>query len=404
MGVTWDSPQFNALQFETGTGHEVDSCKFINCNGGITSSPWTPSAPIYIKSLTNTTTARIRITNNTAIKGNNAAFVYPGNITLDQLYYAGNIGGSSYGPTSIGIARRRASHGTEGFGTAGGAIDTTMEWEMRYGHLNGHQPGIAYIQRTGHGLTVADAGKPVNTAHAIYDDTAAETVAGILLDCPQEGSTTTNNFYVIATKGSTALIDKALIGGTHAAGVDAPTKYWDLSVGDYVTAKPGDSDATAGPVISINSFTANLCQVTVSGGSGSGGSFGEADLGTFGASWLAAETDDDAMALLSTTPATFPNVTTPPVAITDGPSVSLNPANGAFQTWTITANRSPTAGSFGTGQSMLLHVSRSGAFNVTWPSVTWLDADVPVIPSSGAAAVLLYKIGSTLFGSYVGNV
>lgn len=95
-------------------------------------------------------------------------------------------------------------------------------------------------------------------------------------------------------------------------------------------------------------------------------------------------------------------------AITDGSSVDLNPANGAIQTWTLGANRTPTATSFASGQSIIL-VLTAGANSVTWTTVavTWTKqgggGTAPTLSSSGKTIVILYKIGSTVYGSYLGD-
>jgi hypothetical protein len=85
-------------------------------------------------------------------------------------------------------------------------------------------------------------------------------------------------------------------------------------------------------------------------------------------------------------------------AIVDGASVDLDPANGSIQTWTLGASRSPTE-SFVEGQSMTLMVD--SAFSITWPSVTWVGG---ALPSTGNNVVVLWKVGTTLYGLFVGSV
>lgn len=88
--------------------------------------------------------------------------------------------------------------------------------------------------------------------------------------------------------------------------------------------------------------------------------------------------------------------------ITDGASVDLNPANGSIQLWTLTANRSPTAANFNSGQSITLLVG--GAFTITWPLVTWVGGSAPTIAASGSTVIVLWKISSTLYGASAGDV
>lgn len=91
--------------------------------------------------------------------------------------------------------------------------------------------------------------------------------------------------------------------------------------------------------------------------------------------------------------------------ISDGASVDLNPANGTIQLWTLGANRSPTASSFASGQSMSLMVDDGSAYTITWPSVTWkTDGGVaPTLQTTGYTIVQLWKVSTTLYGARVGD-
>jgi hypothetical protein len=93
-------------------------------------------------------------------------------------------------------------------------------------------------------------------------------------------------------------------------------------------------------------------------------------------------------------------------AITDGPSVSLDPANGGIQTWTLGASRTPSASSFLAGQSMLLMVDDGSAQTITWTTaaVTWVGGTAPTLATSGYTCIELWKVGSTLYGAHIGDV
>lgn len=110
---------------------------------------------------------------------------------------------------------------------------------------------------------------------------------------------------------------------------------------------------------------------------------------------------DDVVALTLTNP-TFTGALTEQVAtITDGASVVLSPANGTVQTWTLGANRSPTA-SFLSGQYMTLMISDAGGYTVTWPSVTWVGGAAPTLSNTGQNIIELWMISTTLYGALVG--
>lgn len=279
IGITFRDSFGPVVRITSGGDIEIDSCRFYNIGNGYTNTPFTESCAIYVGNLYNSS-SKLRITNNVAPKSNQLHFVYASGLLFDQLYYAGNIV-PGYGGTSIGIARlRRSTGGVDPNGAQGSAISTTMEWEMAYGMLNGHPVKYRYFQKTGHGLTNADKNKPVNSSHAIYDNTADETVNGLLADVPFEGATDINNFYVLAPRGAVTEIPKTLVNGTYAAGTDSPKGWWNLSLGKYVpgASAPVGSHANALPIVEINAYTANLCQVAITqpiqavGGGGGGGS------------------------------------------------------------------------------------------------------------------------------------
>ena len=96
-------------------------------------------------------------------------------------------------------------------------------------------------------------------------------------------------------------------------------------------------------------------------------------------------------------------------AITDAASPVLEPNNGTIQTWTlntgsISGARTPSD-SIAAGQSMLLMVDDGdGSDAITWPSTTWVGGSAPTLATSGYTVIELWKVGSTLYASHVGNV
>lgn len=92
-------------------------------------------------------------------------------------------------------------------------------------------------------------------------------------------------------------------------------------------------------------------------------------------------------------------------AITDGASVDINPANGGIQTWTLGANRTPTASSFAEGQSVTLMIDDGTAYAITWSSVspTWIGGSAPTLATTGFTVIELWKRSSTIYGALVGT-
>lgn len=87
-----------------------------------------------------------------------------------------------------------------------------------------------------------------------------------------------------------------------------------------------------------------------------------------------------------------------------GATPALSPANGSIQTWVLTTNKAPTIGAWADGQSILLGVT-AGSYTVTWPTVTWSkvggSGTAPSLTATGINWVVLWKVGGTIFGSFL---
>jgi hypothetical protein len=94
-------------------------------------------------------------------------------------------------------------------------------------------------------------------------------------------------------------------------------------------------------------------------------------------------------------------------AIVDAAGVPIDPANGDWQTWTLGAARTPTAGAgWEDGKSIELWVADgASAYAVTWTIVeSWLDDFEPVLPTSGYAKISLSQVGGLIYGAWLGNI
>ena len=120
----------------------------------------------------------------------------------------------------------------------------------------------------------------------------------------------------------------------------------------------------------------------------------------------------------ATSTTTFSNKTLTTPTINDGyteevypiPSSTtpaLSPTTGSIQTWILTGNSTPTAGTWAAGQSITLMIDDGTDYTVTWTSlaVTWkTDAGLaPTLNTSGYTAVALWKVGTTIYGARVGD-
>jgi hypothetical protein len=96
--------------------------------------------------------------------------------------------------------------------------------------------------------------------------------------------------------------------------------------------------------------------------------------------------------------------------ITDGAAFEVDPGNGSMQEVTLTANRTPKATNFASGESVTLRVADGSAFTITWTDATWGGSGVvwrsgsaPTLPTTGWAEIELWKRGTQVYGAHVGD-
>lgn len=94
-------------------------------------------------------------------------------------------------------------------------------------------------------------------------------------------------------------------------------------------------------------------------------------------------------------------------AISDGATVNLDPNNGSIQTWTLGANRTPDQANWAAGQSIVLMIDDGSARTITWTTlnVVWEtnSAAAPTLATSGYTVIVLWKVGTTIYGARVGD-
>jgi len=93
------------------------------------------------------------------------------------------------------------------------------------------------------------------------------------------------------------------------------------------------------------------------------------------------------------------------VAALSGTTPSITKANGTVLTWTLTGNSTPTD-SLTDGDSVVLFIDDGSAYTITWTSLVdqWKGGSAPTLATSGYSVVALSKIGSTVYGFYVGDM
>ena len=82
-------------------------------------------------------------------------------------------------------------------------------------------------------------------------------------------------------------------------------------------------------------------------------------------------------------------------------SATLDRADGGIQTFTMTTNIT-LAMTIAASESLTFHLSAGDTYAVTWPTMTWVGGSVPTL--TAADVIEFWKVGSTLYGAYVGAV
>ena len=103
---------------------------------------------------------------------------------------------------------------------------------------------------------------------------------------------------------------------------------------------------------------------------------------------------------------TFGGATIETVYAITGTTPALDPSNGTIQTWTLTGASTPTS-SLNAGESITLMIDDGTAYTITWTSVavTWKtdSGAAPTLNTTGYTAIVLWKVGSVVYGARVGN-
>ena len=82
---------------------------------------------------------------------------------------------------------------------------------------------------------------------------------------------------------------------------------------------------------------------------------------------------------------------------------AIDPANGSIQSKVLSGAVTFTD-SLEAGQTVVLMLEGGASYTVTWPTITWVTSAGNVAPTLTAKDTLvLWKVGTTLYGAYVGS-
>ena len=88
-----------------------------------------------------------------------------------------------------------------------------------------------------------------------------------------------------------------------------------------------------------------------------------------------------------------------------GTNPDLDPENGTIQTHLLSGNTTYTAANIEAGESLTLMIDDGAGYTITWPTMTWVNNGglAPTLATTGYTVVVLWKVGSTLYGALVGD-
>ena len=133
--------------------------------------------------------------------------------------------------------------------------------------------------------------------------------------------------------------------------------------------------------------------------------------GSFDVANVYTKAQSDAKYATITTAQTLTNKTVEAVILNNGyteetynlTGSELNPINGTMQVAVLSGNITFTD-SMASGQSLMLMLENGSTYTVTWPTITWATSTGNTPPTLTAKdALTFWKIGSTLYGAYVGG-
>lgn len=192
--------------------------------------------------------------------------------------------------------------------------------------------------------------------------------------------------------GGTSLEAGVVLGDSAVR--DVGTGAGDVAAGDHLHAQYYTSDdvgTTAGTIAAGDHSHAQY--------------FTASDVGT-GAGEIAAGDHTHSIYLTETNPVITGSITEEVYALS-GTTPAISPADGTIQTWTLSGNSTPTAGTWAAGQGVTLMIDDGSAFEINWSTVApvWKtnSGSAPTLNTSGFTVVQLWKVGSTIYGARVGD-
>lgn len=86
-------------------------------------------------------------------------------------------------------------------------------------------------------------------------------------------------------------------------------------------------------------------------------------------------------------------------------TVALSADAGTVQVWTLSGNVTSVTSSLTSGQYITVMVADGTAYTIAWgTTVVWVGGTAPTLATTGYSVLEFWKVGSVVYGAFVGNV
>ena len=239
-----------------------------------------------------------------------------------------------------------------------------------------------------------------NVSAANLRDRSTHTGTQPLSTISDAGTAAAEDVGAFATSAQGDLADTALQDGDTVSFLDIDGGTIDDTVIGGISAAAGSfTDVDVSGTISDSGGTSVQWNTAFSWGDHAAVGYLTAETDTLAS--VTARGDSTGEALLLNGSVTFGAEIVESVHTLTGTTPSLDPANGTIQTWTLTANSTPTD-SLATGESLTLLIDDAAGFTITWPTMEWVGGSAPTLGQDNTTHIELWKVGTVLYGALLG--